>query len=259
MDDEQQYQVASNLETTPELLPYLDELLADLWALGCDPGAVLDLLRPLDLAPDATRVLDLACGKGALAIPLAYDLGFRVDGVDLYPPFVEEARRRAAELGVNDRCRFEVGDLRRRLRPQRPYDIVIYASVGVLGRHDDTVGELRRAARPGGYLVIDDGFLGQAARLDRAGYEHYVSHGETVGRLESHGDRILGEVRIDPRQLHRTNRRDTGKIRRRVEELCARHPEKAKLFRAYLERQEEECATLEAHFVCAVWLLATAS
>ena len=256
MDDEQKRQLAASLETTPELLPYLGELLADLWALGGNPGVVVELLRPLDLALGSTRVLDLACGKGALAIPLASELGFRIDGVDLYPSFVADAKRRAAAAGVGDRCRFEVGDLRRRLRPRKAYDVVLYASVGVLGRQDAAVSELRRAVPPGGYLVIDDGFLAGGSPLDRAGYEIYAGYEETVRSLESHGDRILRQVRIDPRELRRTNRRDTERIRRRAEALCARHPESAGLLRAYVERQEKECAVLEAFFVSAVWLLA---
>ncbi len=227
MNEEQAQQVADNLEATPELLPYLGELLADLWELGSDPDVAVDFLRPLDLAPESTRVLDLACGKGPLAITLAFKLGFRVDGVDLYPPFIDEARQRADAAGVGERCRFEVGDLRQRLAPDPPYDVVAYASVGVLGALDEAVGRLRRAVRAGGYLLIDDGFLVDEKMLARVGYEHYAPHEETRQCLTRHGDRILREERLAPEELRRVNLENTANIRRRAEQLSERRRARA--------------------------------
>ncbi len=63
----------------------------------------------LDLAP-GTRVLDVGCGVGRWSRLLA-GRGAWVKGVDLSPTMVDEARRRAVEDGVQQRCRFEVRDL----------------------------------------------------------------------------------------------------------------------------------------------------
>lgn len=74
------------------------------------PGT-LRLLRPP--APEAgsppMRVLDVACGQGALSRKIA-ELGAEVVGVDASPRLIEAARQRAAAAGIASR--FEVGDAR---------------------------------------------------------------------------------------------------------------------------------------------------
>ena len=254
MNEEQIRELADQFEATPELLPYVPELLKDLWLLGGNPDIAVDLLRPLELGP-ATRVLDLACGKGAIAVTIARELGWQVDGVDLFAPFIDEARDRARAEDVGELCRFEVADLRQRLGPCPPYDVVVYASVGVLGAMDETVRQLRGTVRGGGYMLIDDGFMLHEELKRIAAYEHYASHEETVHRLTCHGDRIVSEVRLDPQAVRETNRKNTAAIRRRAEQLAARFPGRAEQFRAYVARQEEECRQLESDFVDVVWML----
>ena len=61
-------QIAESLDATPELLPFLPELLAD-WT-SSRPEEVLRFLEPLELPP-TTRALDLGCGKGVVALALA--------------------------------------------------------------------------------------------------------------------------------------------------------------------------------------------
>src|SRR3989442_11314585 len=56
------------------------------------------LVEQLGLA-EGTRVLDLACGRGRIAIPLA-ERGCRVTGLDLSPRSLKLARRDAADAGV---------------------------------------------------------------------------------------------------------------------------------------------------------------
>ena len=102
LDEHQRREVARNLDTTPELLPYLDELLQDLDELGCNLELIVETLRERGL-PAGARVLDLACGKGAVGLGLAEKLGFTCEGVDLYAPFIERARAEARERGLAER------------------------------------------------------------------------------------------------------------------------------------------------------------
>lgn len=67
------------------------------------------LLPWLKIAP-GTKVLDVGCGVGRWSRFLARQ-GGDVTGVDLSPTMIEEARRRAKEEGVDDRCDFQVTNL----------------------------------------------------------------------------------------------------------------------------------------------------
>jgi cyclopropane fatty-acyl-phospholipid synthase-like methyltransferase len=55
------------------------------------------------------RVLDVGCGSGRYCLELARR-GAEVVGLDFAPAMVAMARQRAAELGVAERCTFEVTD-----------------------------------------------------------------------------------------------------------------------------------------------------
>ncbi len=255
MTERLEHDVAEALETTPELLPLIPELLADLWTLGASLDSIVALLGPLGL-PQSTRVLDAGSGKGAVAITLARQFGFRVLGIDGFQPFIDEARSQAEAYGVSDRCRFELGDLREDLTRHRDFDIVIYAALGsILGTVDQFVGLLRRSVRPGGYLVIDDGFLAGGERIRDPGHESYVPHDETLRLLTAHGDEIMREVIVPVDDIREVNRRQTALIRKRAEGLARRYPDAADSLAQYVERQERECAVLETDVVGAVWLL----
>jgi RluA family pseudouridine synthase len=111
------------------------------------PGA----LRLLEAAP-GSRVLDLACGQGALARQLA-ERGVEVVGVDLSPRLIELARRRAR--GLSPRPRFAVGDA----RALDALDLGEFDAVAcVMGLAnlepmEDAIASAARRLRPGGALV----------------------------------------------------------------------------------------------------------
>jgi len=256
MKRELKIEIAEALGATPELLPYVPELLADLWALGSRPDVILDLVRPLPLDPEETRVLDLGCGKGAIAIPLAREYGFRVFGVDGFLPFVETACALAQEHGVASLCRFECDDLRHVLAKSKDFDLVIYDAVGsVLGKLDACVRQLRHCLRPGGYMFIHDVFLKATVDKRPSGYEHCETHAKTVDLLREHRDILLREVIFSSDDTRTQNRKNTEHIRRRAERLAEKHPKLEHLFSRYVEDQERESKILETELRTAVWLL----
>jgi SAM-dependent methyltransferase len=255
MDSDAERQIAAAFGIAPVLVAVLPELLADVWALGSWPQKAVDLLRESTTLPAGASVVDLGCGKGAVAIPMARDLAFRVHGIDLFAPFLAEARKRAASAGVSELCRFETGDLRQVLRGGGKYDAAVLAAVGAIGDHGGTVLEMRRIVRPGGALVIDDGFLGSGAGPIPPGYEYYRSHGETVRQLTSHGDRLVDERFVPREELKECNRTNTESIRRRAAELAARDPGLAAALERYVRSEEGECAFLESRTTAAIWLL----
>jgi SAM-dependent methyltransferase len=67
-------------------------------------------LRPFLKTAPATRVLDVGCGVGRWTRLLAHR-GAHPTGIDFSPTMVREARRRAAEDGLGNRCSFLEADI----------------------------------------------------------------------------------------------------------------------------------------------------
>jgi 2-polyprenyl-3-methyl-5-hydroxy-6-metoxy-1,4-benzoquinol methylase len=103
-----------------------------------------------DLEPGTA--LDLGCGQGRNALWLA-KLGFTVTGLDLSPVAIEQARARAAELGID--ATFESVDLLTWDPHGQEWDLVLLAYIHVpedLRRAVHAVAE--RAVAPGGRVVV---------------------------------------------------------------------------------------------------------
>ncbi|MDX1664947.1 MAG: methyltransferase domain-containing protein [Candidatus Promineifilaceae bacterium] len=78
------------------------------WDSGETPPEVLEALN--EMAPG--RMLDLGCGTGTNVIALARR-GWQATGLDFVPAAIRQAKRKAAEAGVQQRTRFEVADVTR--------------------------------------------------------------------------------------------------------------------------------------------------
>jgi ubiquinone/menaquinone biosynthesis C-methylase UbiE len=115
-------------------------------------GPLVELVA--SLAP--ARVLEVGVGTGYFALPLASALpDTEVVGADIEPRMMEIARERAEHAGVSLRLlettaeRLEVDD--------EGFDVVLLANLyHELPGRPAYLGEVRRALRPGGHLVICD-------------------------------------------------------------------------------------------------------
>ncbi len=114
---------------TTELLPFLPYLLQDFWELGSDPDIMADLIQKHVCISDQTSVLDLACGKGAVAVKVAQKLQVHVKGIDLIPEFIEYAVQKAKELNVNNLCEFLLDDINEAVKTEKDYDCVVFGAV----------------------------------------------------------------------------------------------------------------------------------
>lgn len=247
--------LAAYFQVDPVILRFVPELLQDLDALGSDPELIVAWLDEARLRGPRTRVLDLGCGKGAVAVAVAERLGCRVHGVDALPAFVEAARRQAQSRRVGALCTFEAGDLRDTVAKGGDYDAVLLVSVGVLGSPEAMVRGCRACTRPGGLMILEEAYLREDCRIEFPGYGDVVTHAETLRQLGSHGDELIAERRTPLAEMQAQNRRFTTSIERRVEELAARHPEHAPSFRAYVDKERRECELLERDLECATWML----
>jgi ubiquinone/menaquinone biosynthesis C-methylase UbiE len=104
------------------------------------------------LEPGA-RVLDLACGTGRIAVPLAAR-GFDVHGLDISERVLEVARRDAPGLD------FRQGDMRELPWEDGSFDAVLnlWTAFGYFesqAEDERVLAEIARVLRPGGTLVLD--------------------------------------------------------------------------------------------------------
>ncbi|HPA83049.1 MAG TPA: class I SAM-dependent methyltransferase [Thermoanaerobaculales bacterium] len=246
--------VAESLEVDERLLPYMPYLLQDLWALGSAIDEIIALAGSLGLPPKS-RALDLGCGKGAVAVRLASELRLEVVGIDAMASFLADAERKASEHRVSDLCDFRHLDALEFVSREHDFDLVILASVGgIFGSFADTAARLRSQVRPGGYMLIDDGYLKHGGRMSRRGYAHYRDHDETVAELTVFGDVLLREASTTDASS-RINDEFQRLIEERGRELMAMHPELSMDIIAYLDGQAEECRVIMDQLEGAVWLL----
>ncbi|MGZ6695820.1 MAG: SAM-dependent methyltransferase [Solirubrobacteraceae bacterium] len=120
-----------------------------------EPELVDEVVAFAGLGP-GDRALDVGCGPGELLVRLAERTGCGGLGVDVAEIVVAEARRRAAARAPQAPLRFEARDA---AGLDETFDLT--ASLGAshaLGGLDATLERLAALTRPGGHVLIGDGF-----------------------------------------------------------------------------------------------------
>lgn len=121
-----------------------------------------DFINRLGIQP-GSKVLDVACGTGNLALPAAR-LGANVTGVDIAPNLVEQARANAAREGLL--AQFDEGDAEALPYDDASFDTVVTMYGAMFAPRPDVVAaELLRVTKPGGRIAMGNwtpaGFIGQ--------------------------------------------------------------------------------------------------
>jgi len=149
---------ASGIPAQQINIPQIKESMRATWMAG-DFGMVAKTIAGgaeafvsrLGILPGAV-VLDVACGTGNLAIPLARQ-GAVVTGVDIAPNLVEQARERAAAEGLN--ATFDEGDAEQLPYKPASFDAVVSMFGAMFAPRPALVAsELARVLRPGGLLAM---------------------------------------------------------------------------------------------------------
>lgn len=232
------------------IVPFLPYILQDAWEIGTSAGIVTGLVRRHLGDRARLRVLDLGCGKGAVAVTLARDLGCRCLGIDAIVEFVGFAREKAREFGVERLCRFETGDIREKIKTLGRFDVIVLGAIGpVFGDCLATLAALSPHLRQGGAIVVDDGYLPDDSPHVRP---PIVTRGEMLRQIAAAGMRLAEEVIIGHDEMAEMDDAIFRDLEKRCRELMALHPEKKELFEDYVRRQVEENDVLENKIVCAV-------
>lgn len=233
-----------------ELIPYLPYLLQDLWELGSSPPDIISLItKHADVSGQPT-VLDLACGKGAVSIQLAKELGCQTKGIDLIPEFIDFAQKKAQEYAVEHLCTFVVGDINKVITVEQDYDIVVLGAVGdVLGTPAQTIRILKRTVKRRGYILIGDAYARTDASINCISRESWLT------LFDKAGVTLLGEKISAATECKQTNDQQQAAIVLRANELTEKYPDKAALFDRYLQCQQAECDELENEVSAVTMLL----
>jgi len=162
----------TSLEKTVEISPEMAALKTRLkatWESGdyghfatyLEPGAK-EFLSRITVEPGA-RILDVACGAGQTAIPMAR-AGAKVTGIDLAGNLVEQARVRAKSENLD--AHFDEGDAENLPYEDASFDVVV-SLIGAMfaPRPELVAAELKRVCKPGGKIIMGNwtpgGFVGQ--------------------------------------------------------------------------------------------------
>jgi ubiquinone/menaquinone biosynthesis C-methylase UbiE len=111
------------------------------------------LVRSIGASP-SMRILDLGCGDGTTAVPLAR-LGADVTGIDIAKNLVDAGTKRAAQAGLT-RLRFQEGDASNLEGiPNHSFDLTVSIFGAMFApRPFDVAKEMVRVTKPSGRIVM---------------------------------------------------------------------------------------------------------
>lgn len=158
------------------------------------------------------RILDLGCGTGNHAIPLAR-MGYAVVGVDRSEPMLAQARAKAARASGALAAEFRLGDIRFiELGEQFDCALLMFAVLGYQLADDDvraTLKNVHRHVRPGGLVMFDVWYGPAVSRQRPSDRVKIVAHGGRELRRAASGT-------LDPqRQVCTVEYQWTGDCRER--------------------------------------------
>ena len=195
------------MSDTDHALYYSDDLMTNLqlrYGEGMlSPGGAEELSRligPVDIR--GKTGLDLGCGIGGYDTLLVSDHGAsRMVGVDINAAAVGLAARRAADMGLSDRVRFEAVDPGPLPFQDDSFDFAFSKdSIVDIPDKAPVLAELHRVIRSGGHLLISDWFRADAPYTPEM--REWATTGEEtyeMASLRSTADELAGAgfVEID--------------------------------------------------------------
>lgn len=159
-------------DITPEMQAVKEKMKA-VWTAG-DFGVIAKIIegegenfiKRLNIKP-GSKVLDVACGSGNLAIPAARGKA-AVTGIDIVADLIKQATERAAAEKLD--AKFQVGDAEALPYADNEFDYVVTMFGAMFAPRPDVVtGELVRVTRPGGIIAManwtPEGIVGRFFKL----------------------------------------------------------------------------------------------
>jgi ubiquinone/menaquinone biosynthesis C-methylase UbiE len=167
-----------------------------------------DLVRSLGVKP-SLLVLDLGCGDGTTALPLA-QLGADVTGIDIARNLVEAGNKRAAAAGLTH-LKFQEGDASNLAGvSDHSFDLTVSIFGAMFApKPFDVAREMVRVTKPGGRIVMgnwipnDPTFVSQVLKISSAFMppppEGFIS--PMTWGLENHITERFGQAGVKPEKI----------------------------------------------------------
>jgi cyclopropane fatty-acyl-phospholipid synthase-like methyltransferase len=236
-----------------ELFPYLPCILQDLWEMGSDPDLIIEAIERHKGKQSSMGILDLGCGKGAVSIKIAEKLHCNCLGIDAIKEFIEEAKKKSSEYGVQNLCTFEEADIRVKIDSLASYDVVVLGSIGpVLGDCYSTLSRVSKVLKPDGIIIYDDGYI-----LPDSDYVHpkIMRKDFILQQIKEAGMNLIDELFNHKDDIKSSDDYIFDKIENRCKELIQQYPDKRFLFEDYIKKQIEENDVLENRIICSMMVI----
>lgn len=131
------------------------------------------------------KVLDAGCGIGGSSIFIAEKIGCNVTGISLSEKQISKAKELALERRVEDKVKFEVMNYCTTNFPDKSFDVIWGCeSICYADDKDQFIKEAYRLLKPGGRLIVADGFVTHFKNNDHPTIRNWID-GWQVNYLES--------------------------------------------------------------------------
>jgi ubiquinone/menaquinone biosynthesis C-methylase UbiE len=106
--------------------------------------------------PAKPEILDVGCGAGTQTIALARLCRGRITATDIYEPFMDELRRRAAAAGVAERVTLMNMPMNELKFPDESFDVIWSEGAIFIIGFEAGLKAWRPLLKPGGYMVVSE-------------------------------------------------------------------------------------------------------
>lgn len=248
-------EVARSVDAPVSLLPVFDRLFKDMPSLGSEPRRLLNMLERAGIGP-RSRIIDLACGKGTIAVQLAARLGCRVVAVDACAAFLDEGRQEARKLGVERLVTFQEADVREfalaASRRRTKFNAALM--MGLLGI-EDAAPMLRRLVKPRGVYAIDDVFRDERRTNDDPDFQSVPTRAACIAVFENLGDMIESVDVMTPARTRALNASLYRTLAANARAVRRAHPHLADALTEFLANQRHANRVLNGRLRPATWLV----
>jgi len=256
---EESIAAAMDAQQDVAIIPFLPYILQDFWGLGTPAEIVIKLMQKHCMVVGTNNhsslqpcVLDLGCGKGAVSVKLAAALKCNCYGIDAIPEFIETAKEKAQEYGVDTLCRFEVGDVRKKIEELDRFDVIIFGATGpIFDDYYTALTALSQHLTDKGIVIIEEAYMD-----DTNTFQHplIMPRRELLSQFQQAGMKLIDET-VGNYSEFADIAKEVENITIRCNELKTKYPEKSSLFENYAQNQVSEYDALENEMIGAVMVL----